>query len=100
VSIQPGKIDRSPTGTSVSARMALLQAQGIMGVGDQFEARSIIGSTFQGRIVELTDIAGHPAIIPEISGRGWITGTHQHMLDPDDPWPEGYRLSDTWPRYR
>lgn len=97
VAIQPGKIDRSPTGTAVSARMALLQAQGVMGVGDRFLATSLIGSTFGGRIVETTEIHGHPAIIPEISGRAWITGTHQHMLDPSDPWPEGYRLSDTWP---
>jgi proline racemase len=99
VAIQPGKIDRSPTGTAVSARMALLHAQGIMGVGDRFEARSLIGSTFEGRILDATSVAGHPAIIPEISGRAWITGTHQHMLDPDDPWPNGYRLSDTWPKY-
>ena len=44
----------------------------------------------------VTTVGGHPAIHPEISGRGWITGIHQHMLDPADPWPEGYRLSDTW----
>lgn len=97
VAIQPGKIDRSPTGTAVSARMALMHAAGEMQQGDTFTAESIIGSTFGGRIVSTTDINGHPAIIPEISGRAWITGTHQHMLDPDDPWPEGYRLSDTWP---
>ncbi|MCV6598532.1 MAG: proline racemase family protein, partial [Mangrovicoccus sp.] len=41
-------------------------------------------------------VGDRAAIIPEISGRGWITGVHQHMLDPDDPWPGGYRLSDTW----
>ena len=99
VAIQPGKIDRSPTGTAVSARMALLHAQGRMAVGDRLRATSLIGSTFDGLIVEETQVAGRPAIIPEISGRAWITGTHQHMLDPDDPWPEGYRLSDTWPRY-
>ncbi|WP_424975214.1 trans-3-hydroxy-L-proline dehydratase [Dinoroseobacter sp. S124A] len=97
VAIQPGKIDRSPTGTAVSARMALLHAQGRMAVGDRFEARSLIGSTFTGRIVEETMVGASQAIIPEISGRAWITGTHQHMLDPDDPWPGGYRLSDTWP---
>jgi proline racemase len=99
VSIQPGKIDRSPTGTAVSARMALLHAQGVMSVGDRFEARSLIDSTFTGRIVEATDVEGHPAIIPELSGRAWVTGIHQHMLDPDDPWPGGYRLTDTWPSY-
>ena len=97
VAIQPGKIDRSPTGTAVSARMALLHARGEMQVGETFTARSIINSEFHGRIAETTTLGGTPAIIPEITGRAWITGTHQHMLDPDDPWPEGYRLSDTWP---
>lgn len=96
VAIQPGKVDRSPTGTAVSARMALMAAKGEMSVGQQFEAVSIIGSRFTGRILGATTVGGRAAIRPEISGRGWITGTHQHMLDPDDPWPEGYRLRDTW----
>jgi proline racemase len=96
VAIQPGKVDRSPTGTAVSARMALMAAKGEMTVGDTFTATSIIGSSFTGRIVRETRVGERAAIIPEISGRGWITGIHQHMLDPDDPWPEGYRLSDTW----
>jgi proline racemase len=96
VAIQPGKVDRSPTGTALSARMAVLHAQGRMKTGQSLMAHSIIGSTFQGRICDTVDVAGHPAIIPEISGRGWITGIHQHMLDPDDPWPQGYRLNDTW----
>jgi len=99
VAIQPGKLDRSPTGTAVSARMALLQAKGQMGVGDRLTGVSIIGSEFQGQILGLTTVGGVPAIRPQISGRGWVTGTHQHMLDPSDPWPQGYRLSDTWPRY-
>jgi len=96
VAIRPGKIDRSPTGTGVSARMALLAARGRMGVGDRFTARSIIGSEFTGRIAGETTVDGHPAILPEITGRAWITGTAQYLLDPDDPWPQGYRLSDTW----
>ena len=57
---------------------------------------SLIGSTFTGRIVGTTTVGGTPAILPEISGRAWITGIHQHMLDPSDPWPGGYRLTDTW----
>jgi proline racemase len=97
VAIQPGKIDRSPTGTALSARMALLHAQGLMTDKESLIATSIIGSVFQGRIAGQTQIGPLPAILPEISGRAWITGTHQHMLDPDDPWPQGYRLSDTWP---
>jgi proline racemase len=96
VAIQPGKVDRSPTGTALSARMAVLHARGLMKTGDRLTTRSLIGSTFSGQILGETTIAGRPAIRPEISGRGWITGIHQHMLDPSDPWPEGYRLSDTW----
>ena len=96
VVIRPGRIDRSPTGTAVSARMALLHARGVMKTSDIFHARSIIGSLFEGRIVRTTRVGSIPAIIPEITGRAWITGIHQHLLDPDDPWPEGYRLGDTW----
>ncbi|MEH7828560.1 trans-3-hydroxy-L-proline dehydratase [Gemmobacter denitrificans] len=97
VSIQPGKLDRSPTGTAVSARMALLHAKGEMAVGDSLTGVSIIGSEFHGKILGTTQVGSLPAIRPQISGRAWVTGTHQHMLDPDDPWPEGYRIADTWP---
>lgn len=96
VAIQPGKVDRSPTGTALSARMAVLHARGRMKTGDRLLARSLIGSSFSGTILGETNVGARSAIIPEISGRGWITGIHQHMLDPSDPWPEGYRLSDTW----
>ncbi len=98
VAIKPGKIDRSPTGTGCSARMAVLHARGELKVGDRFVGRSIMGSEFHCAIEAETEIGGRPAIVPTISGRAWITGTQQLMLDPDDPWPAGYRLSDTWPR--
>ncbi len=96
VTIQPGKIDRSPCGTGVSARMAVMAARGEMTVDQTLTATSIIGSKFTGRIAQLAKVGDTPAIIPEITGRGWITGVHQHMLDPDDPWPEGYKVNDTW----
>lgn len=96
VAIQPGKVDRSPTGTALSARMAVLHARGEMKEGETLTAVSLIGSTFTGRILGTTKVGDRLAILPEISGRGWITGIHQHMLDPSDPWPEGYRLTDTW----
>ncbi|QDG76073.1 proline racemase family protein [Labrenzia sp. PHM005] len=96
IAIQPGKVDRSPCGTAVSARMALMAARGQMSVGQEFEAISIIGSRFTGKILSEHSVGGRPGIVPQISGRGWITGTHQHMLDPSDPWPAGYKLSDTW----
>ena len=76
--------------------MAVLHARGIMKTGDRLTARSLIGSMFSGQILGETEVGDLAAILPEISGRGWITGMHQHMLDPSDPWPEGYRLSDTW----
>src|SRR3569623_550794 len=90
VCIQPGKIDRSPTGTGASARMAVLRAKGKMQVGDRYLARSIIGSEFLGTITADTTLAGKPAIIPSISGRAWISGKRTEMLDPSDPWPQGY----------
>jgi trans-L-3-hydroxyproline dehydratase len=95
--INPGKIDRSPTGTGCSALMAVLHARGLMKVGERYIGRSIIDSSFDGKIVSETTLGGRPAIIPEISGRAWITGTSQLFLDPTDPWPEGYKIADTWP---
>ncbi len=97
VVIQPGKIDRSPCGTGCSARMAVLHARGELNIGELFRGRSIIDSRFDCMIDEVVEVNGKPAIVPAISGRAWITGTHQHTLDPDDPWPNGHRLSDTWP---
>lgn len=98
VVVRPGKIDRSPTGTGCSARMAVMHARGELAVGEAYIGRSIIGSTFECRIDGQTSVGGKPAIIPVIAGRAWITGTQQLMLDPADPWPQGYRLSDTWPK--
>ena len=97
VAIRPGKIDRSPTGTGCSARMAVLHRKGIMHLGDTYRARSLIGSEFLCRIEELTSMGPFPALRPSISGRAWITGSTTCRLHPDDPWPEGYRLADTWP---
>jgi trans-L-3-hydroxyproline dehydratase len=97
VVIEPGKLDRSPCGTGCSARMAVLHAKGLLKAGDRFTGISIIDSRFDCRIERATEIGGRPAIVPSITGRAWITGTHQHTLDPADPWPAGYRLSDTWP---
>jgi proline racemase len=98
VAIDPGKLDRSPCGTGCSARMAVLYASGEMQVGDRFIANSIIGSRFDCTILDRTRIGNVVAIIPTIRGRAWITGTHQLMCDPEDPWPGGYRLTDTWPK--
>ena len=99
VAIRPGKVDRSPTGTGCSARMAVLHAQGRMKPGNVYRARSIIGSEFICGIESTTALGKKAAIVPTVSGRAWITGTHQLTLDPDDPWPDGYRVSDTWPMH-
>ncbi len=98
VSIKPAKLDRSPTGTGCSARMAVVYARGELAVGQTFVGESIIGSRFACHIDSEATVSERPAIVPMICGRAWVTGTHQQMLDPDDPWPAGYRLSDTWPR--
>ncbi len=95
--IDPGKLDRSPTGTGVSARMAVLHARGEMEVGDRLVMRSVIDSEFVGEIVGTTRVGDVAAIRPTVAGRAWITGTHTHWVDPADPWPEGYRVGDTWP---
>jgi trans-L-3-hydroxyproline dehydratase len=97
VAIRPGKIDRSPTGTGCSARMAVLHAKGQLKVGERFIGKSIIGSKFHCHIDREVSIAGRPGVSPIISGQAWITGMHQHMLDPTDPYPSGYRIADTWP---
>ena len=96
VVIEPGKLDRSPTGTGLSARMALSHTQGIMQVGDELRMRSVIDSEFIGRIEATTTIGDQPAIVPSITGSAWRTGRYSYELDPTDPWPLGYRIADTW----
>jgi trans-L-3-hydroxyproline dehydratase len=97
VVVAPGRLDRSATGTGLSARMAVLHARGAMRVGDAMTHASAIGSTFDGRIVAETAVGGRAAIVPAIRGSAWITGISELYVDADDPFPEGYLLSDTWP---
>ncbi len=99
VIIQPGKLDRCPTGTGCSARMALLYQQGRLARGQRYTGESIIGSRFECTIDSETEVGNKPAIYPRISGQAWITGTYQYFLEPTDPWPEGYRIADTWPMF-
>ena len=97
VIVAPGRLDRSATGTGLSARMAVLHARGVMKVGDTMTHASAIGSTFDGRIVAETTVGDYAAIVPAIRGSAFITGIGELYVDPDDPFPEGYLLSDTWP---
>lgn len=92
MAIHPGWFDRSPCGTGTSARMAALHARGELPMHTDFRNDSFIGTTFIGRLVEETTVGGLPAVIPTVTGRAWVTGTAQYMLDPDDPFPEGFEL--------
>lgn len=94
--LPPGRIDRSPCGTGNSARLAVMEARGQIKVGEILKARSIIDSEFQVEIISKKTIAGKPGILPRISGRGWIHGIHQVGIDPSDPYPLGYKVSDCW----
>ena len=91
-----GAIDRSPCGTGTSARMATLHARGRLSMGEDFRHEGILGTVFRGRVVEETTIGGRPAIIPTISGRAWITGVADYVVDPTDPFPSGFTVGDIW----
>lgn len=91
-SIHPGWLDRSPCGTGTSARMAQLHARGELTLGQDFVNQSVIGTRFTGRLLEETTVAGVPAVVPQITGRAWVTGMGQYLLDPDDPFPAGFAL--------
>ena len=84
--------DRSPCGTGTSARLALLHAQGRIGIGEEFVHESILGTVFRSRIVEEGRVDGYPAIIPEVTGSAYLTGSHQFFIDPRDPLKEGFLL--------
>ncbi|WP_375401668.1 proline racemase family protein [uncultured Amnibacterium sp.] len=90
MAIHPGWFDRSPCGTGTSARMAELWGRGLLGLHTEFVNESFIGSRFTGRLVRTDTVGGVPAVVPEITGRAWITGTADYRLDPADPFPAGF----------
>lgn len=94
--LPPGRLDRSPCGTGNAARMAVRHARGEVAVGDRVTAYSITGSMFDAELYGETAIGNKPATLTRISGRGWIHGLHQIGVDPSDPYPQGFLLSDTW----
>jgi trans-L-3-hydroxyproline dehydratase len=85
-----GEVDRSPTGTGVSGRLAIHHARGELGLDQPIIVESILGTRFTGRILEATTFGPHPAIIPEVSGRAFITGRHEFLIDPEDPLKKGF----------
>jgi proline racemase len=97
VVVSPGRCDRSPCGTGTSARLAVMHARGEIEVGERFIHTSIIDSRFDCRIESETSVGGVPAIVPSVAGQAWITDLTTLVLDPSDPYPHGYRLTDTWP---
>ena len=96
VVVSPGRLDRSPCGTGTSARLAVMHARNEIAVGEPFVHQSIIGGRFDARIEELTTVASVPAVIPSVAGQAYLTDVSQIGLDPADPFPCGYTLSDTW----
>ncbi len=91
-----GVMDRSPCGTGTCAKMATLHARGLLGLNEDFVHESIIGTLFTGRLIEETRLGPHNAVIPTVGGQGWITGIAQYVLDPTDPFPEGFIVGDIW----
>ncbi|MEO8463003.1 MAG: proline racemase family protein [Chloroflexota bacterium] len=91
-----GAIDRSPCGTGTSARMAVLHAKGRLGVGDAFRHEGILGTVFTGRLVEETTVGPYRAVVPTITGTAWITGMATYVVDPSDPFPDGFTVGDIW----
>jgi len=87
-----GEVDRSPTGTGVSARLAIHHARGDIGAGEPMTIESLIGTTFTGRVVRTTTFGPHPAVIPEVEGSAFITGRHEFLIDPGDPLKDGFLL--------
>jgi proline racemase len=97
VVVSPGRLDRSPCGTGTSARLAVMHARGQIARGEELVHESIIGTKFTARVEDTVTIGGRSGIVPSVTGRAWLTAFHQYVLDPDDPFPTGYRLGDTWP---
>jgi proline racemase len=91
-----GAIDRSPCGTGTSARMAVLHARGQLGLGEDFRHEGILGTVFTGRLLEATTVGDRAAVVPAITGTAWITGFASYVVDPTDPFPEGFTVGDIW----
>ncbi len=91
-----GALDRSPCGTGTCAKMAVLHAKGLLDVGQDYVNAGPLGTTFTGRIEKTQKRAGYDAIVPSLSGRGWIYGVTQYTLDPSDPFPAGFTVGDIW----
>jgi proline racemase len=91
-----GVIDRSPCGTGTCAKMATLYARGQLGIHQDFIHEGILGTLFTGRLIEETQVGPYKAVVPTIGGTAWITGINQFVVDPSDPFPNGFTVGDLW----
>jgi proline racemase len=91
-----GALDRSPCGTGTCAKMAAMHAKGKLGLNQDFVHEGILGTTFTGRLIEETQAGPYKAVVPTLSGQAWITGFAQYVVDPDDPFPDGFTVGDIW----
>ena len=91
-----GAIDRSPCGTGTCAKMAALHARGQLRLDEPFRHEGVLGTVFTGTLLEETTVGPYRAVVPELSGTAWITGIAQYVVDPDDPFPEGFTIGDIW----
>jgi len=91
-----GAIDRSPCGTGTSARMAVLHAKGALAIGEDFRHEGILGTVFTGRLLEEARVGERAAVVPQITGSAWITGVADYVVDPTDPFPDGFTIGDIW----
>jgi len=94
--MKPGRVDRSPCGTGSSANLAALSARGVVKVGDSLISRSIIGGTFRADVMGETAVGNYKAVLPRITGEGWVYGREELRIDPRDPFARGFALSDSW----
>ena len=91
-----GILDRSPCGTGTCAKMAVMHARGELGLNEDFTHEGILGTTFTGRLVRQTSVGPYPAVVPTITGSAHIYAMSNYVLDPDDPFPEGFTVGDIW----
>ena len=91
-----GAIDRSPCGTGTCAKMATLYAKGKLPLQQDFRHAGVLGTVFTGRLVEETKVGKYTAVVPTIGGQAWITGMATYVVDPDDPFPDGFTVGDIW----
>ncbi len=91
-----GVLDRSPCGTGTCAKMAALHAKGQLALNKDFRHEGILGTVFTGRLLRETTVGSYGAVVPTLTGTAWITGFAQYMLDPEDPFPNGFTVGDIW----